>query len=123
MASNELAQLLITAATGGGAVALVSGGVKAWLSLRSGARASTRAVINDIAEDRAAAEERAERQTRVAEYWRGIAGNYGYQLRRNGITPDPEHPAPPRQSPAAAERQRRSRRSVESTLSDLTSDD
>ncbi len=98
---RDILSVLIPALTGGGLWALFSQGIKARNSLRAGARASTRAVVADMAEARQEAEDRAEHQTRLAEFWRATAANYSYQLRSNGITPDPEHPLPPKMAVAA----------------------
>ncbi len=88
----------LTAITGGGVALLIGQLVKARNSLRAGARTNTRAIVQDAADARREAEEKLEHQTRLTAFWRALAGNYGYQLRKNGITPDPENPLPPMQA-------------------------
>ncbi len=110
---RDILSVLIPALTGGGLWALFSQGIKARNSLRAGARASKRAVVRDMAEARQEAEARAEHHTRLAEFWRATAANYSYQLRSNGITPDPEHPVPPQVAVAADAAARATVREVE----------
>lgn len=120
---GDVLQALITFIVGGGFVGLVSQLIKVRGSLRAGARASTRAIVRDMADDRKEAEARAEHQARVAEYWRAVAGNYSFQLRTHGITPDPATPNPPEQAVAADARARRKSRELEDTLDNLRLDE
>jgi hypothetical protein len=76
-------------------------------------------VIRDLVDDRADAETRLEHMTRVADYWRGVSGNYGFQLRSAGITPNPEDPIPPRLVVRDGAQGRRSVREMEDTLTRL----
>lgn len=95
----DTTQTLITALLGGGGAMFLGALVKGYSSLRGGARASTREAITDISTAR---DDEAKRRS-VAEadrdYWRAIAGRYGYQLRTAGINPDPETPEPPSERP------------------------
>jgi hypothetical protein len=121
--SSDLIQALITFVVGGGFAALISQGTKAIRDLRGGARATTRAVIRDLADDRKEAEERLEHMTRVAEYWRAVAGNYNFQLRSNGVEPDPANPIPPEAAARADARARRKVKELEDTLTGMNLDD
>lgn len=104
----ELIQTLITFIVGGGLVTLITQSGKVVRSVRSGARASTRDVIRDLAAARDESEDREADRRRDAVYWANIAAGYGYQLRQHGLVPDPEHPMSP--SERQREQDRRSRR-------------
>lgn len=114
---SSVVSIVIAVVTSGALATLMTQLVRGWGSLKKGARASTRAVINDMAEDRQSAEDRLEHMTRVAEHWRALAGNYNYQLRANGITPDPENPIPPSAAVREGVRVRKRVRELEDTLS------
>lgn len=116
-------QTVVTFLVSGSVVTLVTYAWRAWGSLRSGARANTRAVIKDLADDRAAAERAREHQTRLTEFWRAVAANYSYQLRTNGITPDPETPIPPREAVREDSKARRKVKEMEDTLTDMGLDE
>lgn len=109
-------QAFITLIVSGALGTLVTGAIRSWGSMRKGARASTRAVIADLADDRREAEERTEHWIRVAEYWRQVAGNYQFQLRSNGISPDPKNPIPPVVAARDGATARRRVRELEDTL-------
>lgn len=93
--SGNVLQALMTFIIGGGLAALVTQLVRGWSSLRTGARASTREVIKDLAAARDEAEEREASLRRDKDYWRGVAGDYGYQLRQAGVLPSPSEPMSP----------------------------
>lgn len=121
--SADVVSLIISGIVGVAGTTFISQLIRARNSLRSGARASTRAVVKDMAEDRRQAEERTEHQTRLTEFWRATAANYLFQLRSNGITPDPEHPIPPEAAVRGEARARRKVSEIEDTLADVNGDD
>lgn len=106
--SSDHIQLVITFVVGGGLLTLVTQLARVFGSFRSGARASTREVIKDLAAARDEAEEREATLRRDKDYWRNVAGAYGFQLRSRGITPDPAEPMSP--SERAREMGQRERR-------------
>jgi hypothetical protein len=91
----ELVQTLLTFIVGGGLVTLITQLVRGWRSLKTGARASTREVVKDLAAARDEAEDREAEVRLDKDYWRAVAGDYGYQLRARGITPNPPEPRSP----------------------------
>lgn len=93
--SSDAVQTLLTLIISAGGAAFLTQLVRGWISLRSGARASTREVIRDLAAARDEAEEREGILRRDLEYYRSVAGTYEYQLRSNGIEPRPPHPSSP----------------------------
>ncbi len=105
-----MTETVITFIVGGGLAALLTQFGRVIRSLRSGARATTREVIQDLAAARDEAEEREAELRRDKDYWRNVAGSYGYLLRRNGITPDPVEPRSP--SEARLDRERRDGKSA-----------
>lgn len=91
----EAVQVIVTFLVGGGLATLVTQIARAVSSMRTGARATTREVVKDLAESRDNAEGRLSVVQRDLEYWRNIAGGYSYQMRQAGIIPDPPDPCPP----------------------------
>jgi hypothetical protein len=114
---------MVTFLVGGGAAALVTTVVKAVGSMRIGSRTASRGVVRDAVEARRDAERRLEHEKRVSDYWRGVAGNYNYQLRSNGIMPDPAKPVPPVVRVKTEARSRRDIQELEDTLSGLRIDE
>lgn len=108
--STGTTQALITFVLGGGVITLVTQLVRASRMWKSGRLATTREVIRDMAAARDEAEEREAEVRADKDYWRNIAGTYGYQLRASGRTPDPEWPQSPSEKRRVAER--RSTRTV-----------
>jgi hypothetical protein len=121
--SGGTTQAIITFVVGGGFAALITQGVKVWKSLSLGARATTRAVVRDLADARGEAEARLEHERRVSEYWRAVAGNYSFQLRAAGEVPDPENPIPPEMVVRGNAKARRELSEIEDTLTNLRRDD
>ncbi len=113
----EITSELITFVVGGGLAALITAATRGYRSVRAGARASTREVVKDLAAARDAAEDREARVRRDRDYWRSVAGDYGYQLRSAGLVPDPEKPRQP--SEVEAERPRRRRNGGEPTTGEI----
>lgn len=107
--SPESISTLITFLVGGGLATLVTQIVRGWSSLRTGARASVREVVKDLAAARDEAEDRRGIAQRDCDYWQGVAAGYGYQLRAAGKLPDPVNPIPPSMVPVAVKRARRPR--------------
>lgn len=91
----EMIQALLTFIVGGGLITLVTQVVRGSRSLRAGARASTREIVKDLAAARDEAEDRLARVRQDRDYWRSVAGDYGYQLRSHGHVPIPESPRSP----------------------------
>ena len=91
----QIIAALITSIVGGGIITLITGIAKGLRSWRQGARQSTRDVIRDLAAARDESEIREETVRRDMEYWRDVAGQYGFQLRQVGVIPDPLVPRPP----------------------------
>ena len=91
----ELLQVIVTFIVGGGLATLVAQIVRGVGSFRSGARATTREVVKDLAAARDEAEDRLADMVRDKDYWRNTAGSYAFQLRSRGITPDPAEPMSP----------------------------
>jgi len=120
--SGSTTQAIITFVVGGGFAAFITQGIKVWKSLSIGARANTRAVVRDLASARTDAETRLEHERRVSEYWRAISGNYSFQLRAAGRTPDPENPIPPEMVVRSGAKARREVAGIEDTLTDLRRD-
>ncbi len=106
----EITSELITFVVGGGLAALITAATRGYRSIRSGARASTREVVKDLAAARDEAEAREARVRQDRDYWRSVAGDYGYQLRSAGLVPDPEKPRQPSEVIAERRRPRRSAR-------------
>lgn len=98
MATNYLPTIVTALLSGGGAV-FVSSLVKSYSSLRRGARARERETISDLVARADEADERERTAARDRDYWRGVAGRYGYQLRTAGINPDPQDPVQPSDQP------------------------
>lgn len=101
MADSSLPTVL-TAILGGGGAAFVVSWAKAWTAVRGGAKARERETINDIekrADDAVAREQVAQLN---ADYWRGIAGRYHWQLVSKGVNPDPQDPVQPSDRPPPA---------------------
>jgi hypothetical protein len=71
-----------------GGAALVRNLFAGLSTLRSGGRARERETLADLVRQRDDAE--ADR-----DFWRRVAGRYGYQLERAGIEPTPANPTPP----------------------------
>lgn len=92
---TDLVPIVITALLGGGGAVFLGALIKGWSDLRAGARAREREAVTDLAAARDDAEHRRALAERDRDYWRAIAGRYGYQLRQAGINPDPETPEPP----------------------------
>jgi hypothetical protein len=88
-------QILITFVVGGGLATLIAQLVRAFGSFRSGARASTREVVKDLAAARDEAEDRLSDMRRDKDYWRNVAADYAYQLRQKGVSPVPPEPMSP----------------------------
>lgn len=88
-------QIIVTALISTGGVTLVTRFFRGWQSLRTGARASTRGVIEDLAKSRDETEDRYGAALRDLEFWRNTAGSYMFQMRRQGLMPDPADPVPP----------------------------
>lgn len=93
--SNSAWSQIITLILGGAGVTLITTAVWAFNTLRTGARARAREILADLEAARDAAEDRARVKTVEAVFWQGIAGMYGYQLRRAGLDPEPSNPRPP----------------------------
>lgn len=93
--SQDTTEALITFLLGGGVITLVTQGIRASRLWRSGRLATTREVIRDIAAARDEAEEREADLRRDKDYWRGVAGDYGFQLRAAGLVPHPAEPKSP----------------------------
>ncbi len=91
----DLVPALITGLLGGGGALFIAALVKGWSDLRGGARARAREAVIDLAAARDDAENRRAVAEKDRDYWRAIAGRYGYQLRNAGINPDPEMPEAP----------------------------
>lgn len=92
---SALITTLITTLLGGGGALFLAALIKGWADLRGGARAREREAVTDLATARDDAEHRRAVAERDRDYWRAIAGRYGYQLRNAGINPDPEMPEAP----------------------------
>lgn len=92
---QNLITTLITFIIGGGLATFITQVARSWGTLRSGARASTREVVKDLAAARDEAEEREADIRRDKDYWRNVAGGYAFQLRSAGIEPDPPTPLSP----------------------------
>lgn len=92
---TSLVPVVITALLGGGGAVFLGALIKGWADLRAGARARERETVTDLAAARDDAETRRSSAERDRDYWRSIAGRYGYQLRQAGVKPDPETPEPP----------------------------
>lgn len=88
-------QTLVTFLTGGGLLALIAAVVRSWRTVRTGALASTRAVVKDLVEARNEAEARQDVADRRSVFWQDVAMRYRRQLVTAGITPDPKDPKPP----------------------------
>lgn len=86
---------LVTLLVGGGGVTLITKLVRGIASTRAGARASTKAVLQDLAEDRDDKVERNRALERDNEFWRNAAGSYAYQMVKAGMTPEPPTLVPP----------------------------
>jgi hypothetical protein len=95
----DATQTIITGLLGGGGALFIGALIKGYGSLRGGARASTREAITDISTARDDEARRRQAAEGDRDYWRAIAGRYGYQLRTAGINPDPETPEPPSERP------------------------
>lgn len=108
--SSEAVKWLLGFIVTGGFTTFVVQFARARTSLRAGARKSTREVVRDLADDRTAAERRTDIVQVDLEYWRGIAGSYSFQLRANGLTPDPPYPSSPSQAPPAPQQPTRRRK-------------
>jgi hypothetical protein len=111
--SPEATTALITFIVGGGLAALITQSIKGFGSIRAGARSSTREVIKDLAAARDESEDRESVQRTDANFWRGIAGDYAFQLRSKGHAPVPAEPRAPseqQRTPGASRRQRRADR-------------
>lgn len=108
----QMTSEIITFVVGGGLAALITAVVRGYRSVRAGARASTREVVKDLVADRDAAEARTARTQRDRDYWRSVAGDYGYQLRSAGLVPDPERPRSPTEREADRPRTARRRRAA-----------
>jgi len=111
-------QTLVTFLTGGGLIALITAAVRGFRTVRTGALSSTRAVVRDLVTARNEAEDRLDHALTERDFWRGVAGNYSYQLSSRGITPNPENPVPPKQSAAMQQAQRTERRRKRDELED-----
>ncbi len=92
---QTMVQALLAFIVGGGLLGLVTQVVRSWSSIKSGARANTREVIKDLAAARDESEDREATVRRDKDYWRGVAADYGFQLRSAGLTPDPAKPMSP----------------------------
>lgn len=106
MATNYLPTVVTGLLSGGGAL-FVSSLVKSYSSLRGGARARERETISDLVARADEADERERVAARDRDYWRAVAGRYGYQLRTAGINPDPQDPVQPSDQPPASPPARR----------------
>lgn len=116
--SPDLLKGLLAFVTSGALAALITQLVRALLSLRSGARASNREVIKDLAAARDDAEDRAAKWLRDKDYWRGVAGDYNYQLRAGGKVPEPAEPQSPSERERAAANAPRARRAKRAPTTD-----
>jgi hypothetical protein len=88
-------EALITFVLGGGAIAMVTQIIRASRLWKTGRLATTREIIRDMAAARDEAEDREAVVRQDKDYWRNVAGAYGYQLRSQGIEPDPARPMSP----------------------------
>lgn len=104
-AGTDWVPTLVTGLLGGGGALFIAALVKGWSDLRGGARAREREAVTDLAAARDDAENRRQIAEKDRDYWRAIAGRYGYQLRQHGVNPDPEMP----EAPSDRERQRAER--------------
>lgn len=93
--SPDTLKAVLTFIVSAGSSALVTQLVRGWMSLRTGARASNREVIKDLAAARDDAEDRAAKWLRDKDYWRSVAGDYSFQLRNHGLVPQPPQPVSP----------------------------
>lgn len=92
---TDLIPIIITALLGGGGAVFLGALIKGWSDLRAGARAREREAVTDLAAARDDSETRRATAERDRDYWRAVAGRYGYQLRQAGLKPDPETPEAP----------------------------
>lgn len=92
MANDSLLSTVVTALLGGGAATFVLSAARSWTAIRGGAKARERETINDLME-------RARDAERDRDFWRAVAGDYGYQLRQAGKTPNPPDPVQPSDLP------------------------
>lgn len=104
--SSDVIQTLVTFLVGGGLVTLIAQVVRGVSALRTGARASTRAVILDLAAARDDADNRAITYQRDSEFWRNTCAAYSFQMRTAGLTPDPTNPVPPSEQVGLVHRRR-----------------
>jgi hypothetical protein len=116
--SPDVTQTLVTFLTGGGLIALITAAVRGFRTIRTGALSSTRAVVRGLVEARNEAEDRLDRSLVERDYWRGVAGNYSFQLRSRGIVPNPENPTPPRLTASIEQAARKERRRKRDELED-----
>jgi hypothetical protein len=116
--SPDVTQTIVTFLTGGGLIALITTAVRGFRTIRTGALASTRAVVKDLVEARNEAEDRLDQATIERDFWRTVAGTYGYQLTSAGIVPKPANPQPPKATRATEQAGRDARRSRRDALED-----
>ncbi|WP_431728252.1 hypothetical protein [Verrucosispora sp. TAA-831] len=95
MTMPEAITALIAGLLGGGGIAFLRALFSGVGSLRQGARAHERESVRDLARARDKADNRAETAETDRDYWRQVAGGYGYQLRLAGVEPIPPDPVPP----------------------------
>jgi hypothetical protein len=116
--SADVTQTLVTFLTGGGLIALITTAVRGFRTIRTGALASTRAVVKDLVEARNEAETRLDQALIERDFWRTIAGTYAYQLTRAGLAPKPSNPQPPKATRATEQAGRDERRRRRDVLED-----
>lgn len=107
----DVTRTLVTFLTGGGLIALITAVARSYRTVRTGALASTRAVVKDLVQARNEAEARQDIADRRAMHWQDIAMGYRRQLLSAGIAPEPRDPKPPPMNPRAvkSDRERRDR--------------
>jgi hypothetical protein len=93
--NKDVMTTIVTFVVTGGLAAMITQLARSWGVLRSGSRANTRELVKDLAAARDEAEERLAVQTADVDYWRGVAGDYSYQLRQAGLMPMPAEPMAP----------------------------
>ena len=88
---------VFTVLLGGGAIATFTAIFKGVASLRSGATARQRQIMDNLASNNERNEQRAARAEADRDFWHATTGGYHYQLVQAGITPNPVNPIPPSQ--------------------------
>jgi len=88
---------VFTVLLGGGAIATCTAIVKGITSLRSGATARQRQIMDALASSNERNEQRATRAEADRDFWHSTAAGYHYQLVQAGYTPNPVNATPPSQ--------------------------